>query len=214
MIQISGPGASRSGAANDYEVLSLASLKVLLSIASGTGDDVLLQSILDAAHQAAFRATGGRIFKLNATAYVHLYDGRGNTTLRVRQLPIVTLTGLEEGYLADSAGTFVSLRTFGTTEYYVDKDNGIIRAINGAYFNEGQNNLRVTMTCGYSTAPGDLVRAIADLCGLMRKRIVEKSWDVTSMSKNDELKTFISAEMPKSVENVFRRYQRTEAIIG
>ena len=215
MIQLSGPGATRSAAANDYEVLDLATLKTLLVSASGGANDTVLQKLLDGVHQAAFKYTG-RIFKLNATAYVQLYHGPGGTTLRLHQWPVATFTSLEAGYLTDSTGAFSILRTYASAEFYADKDRGIVMAMNGANFPSGWHNLRVTYTAGFAAAqmPADIQRAIADWVGVCLKRSIKQSWDVASEAVHEEVQTFILDEMPKSTKAVMDRYCRMEALIG
>lgn len=215
MIQLSGPGATRSGAANDYEVLDLATLKSLLTSATGSAQDTVLQKLLDGVHQATWKYTG-RIFKLNATPYVQVYHGPAGTTLRVHQWPIGVLSSLEAGYLTDATGSFSILRTYASTEYYADKDRGIIHAMNGANFAAGWHSVRVTYTAGYSSAqmPADIQRALADWVGVCLKRTTTKTWDVASEAIREEAKTFIVEEMPKATKAVLDRYCRMEALIG
>lgn len=215
MIQISGPGATRVGAGNDYEILTLAGIKSLLKLV-GTENDTVLQALLDGVHQAAHQFTGGRIFKLNTAPYVHLYDGPGDTSLALAQYPVDSVTSVEEGRAIDSSGTFSVMKVFGTTEYMVDKQSGVLHGIQGAYFPRARHSFKIVFTAGYTSGqlPADIQRAFASWIGTELKRVDKKSWDVASETINQESKAFQLGEMPPATEAVLRRFRRMEALIG
>jgi hypothetical protein len=223
VIQVSGPGATRNGASNDYELCSLAQLKVLLKLPAATDatQDAFLQAALDSVHQSVYSYTGGRIFRYSATPYVQLYRGRNERSLSLNNRPIVVLTSIEEGYLTDSSGAFTVARAFTSADFYVDKDNGIVHGINLGWFFPGMlssidgYNYRVTYTAGFQTVPMDLQQAVADWVGVLTKHVEKKTWDVQSESfVSGEAKTYVLSEMPESSETILQRYRRSEAFIA
>ena len=214
MIQISGPGATRNGASNDYEVLTIAKCKELLFAATGTADDVPLQSLIDAVHQSAYLFTGGRIFK-RGSAYTQIYSGTGERSLTLKQWPVGTVTSVDRGYILDSTGAFSSVQSYGSADYIVDADRGILRSIGWMSFDKGDHNFKVVFTAGYASGqvPSDILRALADWVGVSLKRADKKSWDVSSESDNNKSRTYTIAEMPRSTEAVLSRYRRVESFI-
>lgn len=223
MIQVSGPGATTNGASNDYELCTLAQLKVLLKLPSATDStqDAFLQTCLDSVHQGVYRFTGQRIMKYSATPYVELYRGRNASSLSLVQRPVVALTALEEGYLTSSSGAFTVSRAFTSADYYVDKPNGTVHAIGVGWFIPGAMggidgySYRVTYTAGYQTIPMDLQHAVADWVGVIMKHTEKRTWDVQSESfVSGEAKTYVLSEMPESSETILSRYRRQEAFIG
>lgn len=212
MLTISGPGATRAGAANDYEIMPLGTsttgLKGYLRI-TDSAQDAQLQFLLDVVHQAVFDYVEGRILRLSATPWVQIFDGPGDVDLYLPQFPLSTLTALEEGYIVDSAGTFAVLQAFDTTSYILDKAAGAVRALNGQAFSRGRLNHRVTYTAGYSTAqmPPNLQKAVGDWVGVILKRVKDKSWDIVSISFGDESKSVALSEMPESSRRILDKYK-------
>jgi len=215
MIQLSGPGATRTGAGNDYEVLDLATCKTLIRD-PGTENDTLLQRLLDAVHQGALELTGGRIFRVSATPYVHVVSSRGGARLRFPQWPVSTFTSVSEGNLIDAAGTWGETDTFTSADYYVDKAQGFLYAINNRQWSSGTLNHLLTYTAGYATGqvPGRLLEGLAEWVGALLKRSDKKLWDVVSETFNAESKTYVLSGLPKSTEDVLRGYRREVAFIG
>ena len=133
---------------------STARCKRVLGIpASVTVHDALLDELVDVGEQMVISYCG--MAGLTATTVTETYDieAPGTSELRLRNFPVVGV-----------ASVVASGSTLETTQWYVDSRPGIIRLSPlGYYFPQGRQQVAVTYTHGYTTAPADLQHA-ATLC--------------------------------------------------
>lgn len=143
--------------------VTLAQVKTFLSITS-TSDDAQLQAFLDSA-EAMWANRIGPI--ATTTSYDERYDG-GNATIVLRHVPVLTVTAVVESYGSNWSKTLTQAQpdsgTGSAYDYSVDLVTGLLirRAVGVAVpFIQGIQNVHVTYTAGFASAPGDIVEAIS-----------------------------------------------------
>jgi len=115
MIRVSGPNTLGVGSGGDLELITLAELKTQLNTSNlGSGDDTVLQQLLNNAHQFVFSYLGNRFIKSTGTSHVYYLDGTPSEQLLLPQFPVITLTSVIEGYVSEAPNTFTTTRTVPT----------------------------------------------------------------------------------------------------
>lgn len=133
-------------------------VKALFNI-SYSGDDTLLTTIIAQAQKEAETFCG---YAFDVATYTEYFDGTGNDSVRIGNLPIASITTLHDDILrAYGADTLVD-----SDDYVFYKDQGIIK-LDGFNFDIGLKNIKVVYIAGYGTgggtAPTDLKLAIQKL---------------------------------------------------
>jgi len=145
---IGGGGAALPA---DNALVTLAEIKDWLKL-SGTGDnDFLVRAINDWSDTIEKRL--GRVIK-SAEHTDERHDG-GKSAVLLKNMPVTAVSSLS----VDGAA-------LGSTDYTYDTDSGIVKLVSGNSFGGGPGSILVTYTGGYSTVPGDLVRAVKQLTAL------------------------------------------------
>lgn len=175
---------------------TLAAVKTAGNI-TGSGDDGLLQSIIDAA-SSYIAVWCSREF--GAVTETIVVDGNGRQKLFCPKTPIISMSSLVvNGSVIPPRGGY-SPNAFG----YAHTDNMILLV--GPYsFAEGWQNVEITLTYGYASVPSDLERACIELV-LSRYRARQRI-DLMSQSMGGESVTFNPDEFSRWARSVLGQYK-------
>jgi hypothetical protein len=188
-------------------LLTLAEVKQFIE-GSTTGTstyDAQYNSLIDAVSQFANTYTG-RQLKYNT--FTSDYDGNGTTEIYVKVWPFNTT----------SVDVFInSVRSFstGTTTYKVPSTDILLYTdvgkiiLDGYYFEEGRQNVRIIYTGGYSTStiPYELRRACLELCQFYWNREMKKDRiGIRNESAEGGSRTY-ETDMPWSVKKILDNYR-------
>jgi len=130
-----------------------------LLLATINADQTTLLTAIASAVRSEIERETGRTFE--SAAYTEAYDGNGRAVLYLRHDPILTVTSitLDGSALTVGAGTSP---VYPPVQCVWDGDVkriGCIRLTDGSAFSYGIQNVIVTYTAGWGTAPDSLVRA-------------------------------------------------------
>lgn len=151
---------------------TLAALKVYLGIASDvTTEDDRLNALLSATEQSIEKWLGR---KMLSTARTEYFSGSGRSLLILGQRPVTAVSTVrvdQNGYGGHGSDAFAADTEwelgvdFFPRSLAADESNpGMLEAIGGVW-PEGQQNIKVTYTAGYSTIPDDFQNALHVICG-------------------------------------------------
>lgn len=142
------------------DLTTLAKVKNYLGITTSDHDTLL--EYLITRMSTFIRTYCGRDF--DQTTYTDdKYDGeyKNDGFLRLRHFPIISVTSLYD----DTSREFTADTEIESGDYIIRNDEGIIQLLDGVFFNEDYQNIKITYVAGYSTIPEDLEQACIDLVG-------------------------------------------------
>lgn len=151
---------------------SLTAVKRYLGISlSDTTNDDLLNQLIASASEAVETYCGRRFAK---TVYTEYDDGRGDSRLVLDHRPIVSVTSVHD----DLRRTFDAGSLVSPDDYIVRELAGIIELLrsaagfysSGAFFSDGQRNVKIVYEAGYATIPEDVAQACTILTAALYHR--------------------------------------------
>lgn len=163
-----------------------------------TTHDTMLQNLITQ-NSKQISEECGRTFA--AADYTEYYDGDGSDILMVNQYPINSITSIHD----DVDRNFNSDTLIDSSYYHSvhdDAKGGIIRG-DGVVFSKGKRNIKVVYNGGFSTLPGDLVKACEQM--VMADYIEHTASVNTAVS--DEI-IYKPEKLRKEAAKVIRRYKR------
>lgn len=179
------------------DLTSLAAVKVKLRIAAGTvADDGLIATLITQASQF-IQALINR--NLASQAYTETRDGTSTSVLMFANYPVtavasVSVNDLPVASIANTTG--VGYR-FDSTRLFLN---------NGNTFSRGIGNVTFAYTAGYVTIPSEIDGACADLVAF-KYRELERIGH-SSKSIQNEVVSFIVADMPAAVKTILNNYKK------
>lgn len=183
--------------------------KVALRAIGGTGDDTALDNAIARADQmmaawCGFPMTTTGIRTLESASYVLEVDGDGTRDL---YLPIRPVTAVASVY-DDTQWTWSSDDLVASSDYALDTYKGRIRLTETAshgVFAEGDGNVKVTCTAGFSTVP----EAIKQACILMVRHIwrLQADQGVENRSEGGGSATYRSEDIPDGVKRLLSPFR-------
>jgi hypothetical protein len=200
----SGTGTQASGGAIN-DLCQLADVKGWLNLAV-TSDDVLLNRLITRVSEFIRSYTQLNFDVENYTEY-RSGVGWGQAMLVTRNQPIVSVASLTvdsvsipalPNNIPDPTGQGYS---YGTTHI----------SLYGYSFTRGRDNIIVVYSAGYASVPFDLAQAAIELtCFKYREK---DRIGHASKSMSGEVVSFITKEMPNSVESALNKYRRVIPIV-
>ena len=186
---------------------TLANIKTYLQI-TGTGEDTILETLIDLVSSAMNLYTGRHLL---AKAHTEYYSGDGSDELILRNYPVTAVSSL---YNADDNRAFDSTTQITVADdVIIVKDKGILKLWNHeSAFLKGKANVKVTYTSGYgvvtnpATVPHDLRFALKRWVAQVYMRYQRKRFDIQSESVGDHTVTFVNEEMPVEVKAILDKY--------
>jgi len=165
-------------------LVTLADYKTALGVSGSTEDTKLSQ--YSGEIDARIKAFLG--YDIEETEYTNeIYDGDGTSFLLPKHVPVTTFTKLEvyEGLNSDDSEDWEEW-TVAADEYarLVLKDGGFIIFLDGNCFPDGDQNVRITYTAGYTsnTLPQDIYGVCKELMILKYKGIDKGNLGQPSLS--------------------------------
>jgi uncharacterized phiE125 gp8 family phage protein len=137
-------------AIKDATVVTLAEMRTFLNLpTTETGQDSLLEALLDGVNKAVEKYIGVALIN---TSYTEYYDGDGGNILFLRHYPVISVTSLVDG-----------TTTISSDDYHLYSGEGYI-ILDGDYFEDDYQNIAITYTAGHGAArtniPDDIKTAI------------------------------------------------------
>lgn len=142
---------------------SLAAVKTYLNLTSSNHDPFLNAAIVTATR--FLERYCRRIFKV--TDYDEYYDGDGTNRLVLNQMPVQSITLIEDAY-GGSGTSYDDTDEHGRWECYWDE--GILELISDVFPSRPPKTNRVTYSAGYQTIPEDVAQVAKELVALEFKR--------------------------------------------
>ena len=143
-------------------LISLADVKEFLHI-SAAGDDALLTNLISQIEKDVQNYCQ-RIFEVPENDYVDYYNGKGTSTVLLRNWPVISLASVYD----DPERIYGSDTLIDPDDYVLydgtDNDGEPAKIVlDGLTFSLGLQNIKVTYKAGYSTIPADLQLAVIKL---------------------------------------------------
>lgn len=181
---------------------TLATARQHLQIPSAkTENDSKIERFINAASMWIGTYCDRRFVSQSYTEYFH---GRRQNFIMPRQWPVTSITSLKVDNSRDW-GNPNSL--IASTEYEIADDGTTI--VYDSHFPNGQKNIQLISTCGYTTIPYDLEQACLQLIEWWYRHNERQDIGRTSMGKGDE-NVGVLAEVPKHILQVLDGYKRIE----
>ncbi len=185
-------------------LIDLADLKEFLKI-SGTGEDSLLNALINECSQAVVDFLGRPI--ISAT-YTEFYDGPSGGELMLDKYPIISVTTLND----DTDRAFGSADDIDiSADVLIDKEGGTLRLWNNeSAFTQGQANVKVVYSAGYALAdvPASIQLAVKRWCAAHYMKHIDRRHDIASETVGDSTTTFIVEKMPQDVAALLRPFKK------
>lgn len=136
---------------------------------------------------------------------LEVQHGRRSNILLPREFPILTVTEIS----IDSDGLFTDpTKIVPVTDYQI-ADNKTSLVFLHRHAPNGYNNVRISYTAGYVTAPSDLTLACIWMLEWFELNRNRKDMGRSGAGKGDENYTVLTS-MPKMIEEILDDYKRTE----
>jgi len=129
------------------DLTSLSKVKTYLGI-TGSDDDELLESLIDAASSAIKKFCRSSIV---ASDYTEYHDGAGGRCLILRQRPINSIASIYD----DLDRRYPEESLIDADDYTFKSESALV-IYTGGKFQEGIKNVKITYNAGYGAAPEDV----------------------------------------------------------
>ena len=129
------------------DLTTLSKVKTYLGI-TGTDDDQLLESLIDASSSAIKKFCQSDIVAADYTEY---HDGRGGRCLILRGRPINSIASIYD----DLDRQYPPETLIDADDYTFKSESGLV-IYTGGKFQDGIKNVKITYNAGYNTTPEDI----------------------------------------------------------
>jgi hypothetical protein len=188
---------------NPTEQLSTVAL-VKAEFASGLDTSVAdsdIQEYIDDLSQDWLQRCG--VYSLSTLyTFTDVYDGSGTRRLKVRQVPLNSVTTLMFGV------TVIPQSTTPTQNGWGIESNGNFIFLRGYWFPKGIQNVTVTGNAGNDGIPGDVQRAFTRHCAIEFKRKDSINVKSLSLSSGGTTTYLTNDELPPDIQRVIRNHSR------
>ncbi len=186
-------------------LVSLAEAKTFLKI-SASSEDSVIEDFINRASIWANDYTGRR---LKSRSNSDVYDGDGSDILLLRDYPLVSITDLR---IDDGSYSGAPPQTT-SDDYTLNLPSGLIKLKNGVLFVKGFQNVDITYTAGYTTAPETVKEAVLLYVGhLYRRQYADQKFGVQSETVGDRTTTYGSDDIIPKAKSLLNPY-RSERVL-
>ncbi len=186
-------------------LVSLAEAKTFLKI-SASSEDSVIEDFINRASIWANDYTGRR---LKSRSNSDTYDGDGSDLLLLRDYPLVSITDLR---IDDGSYSGAPPQTT-SDDYTLNLPSGLIKLKNGVLFVKGFQNVDITYTAGYTTAPETVKEAVLLYVGhLYRRQYADQKFGVQSETVGDRTTTYGSDDIIPKAKSLLNPY-RSERVL-
>lgn len=182
-------------------LVSLAEAKTFLKI-SASSEDSVIEDFINRASIWANDYTGRR---LKSRSNSDVYDGDGSDILLLRDYPVNAVTLFQ---IVDEPVPLIIYEDFS-----LNAENGIIKTKNGRMITKGFQNVDITYTAGYTTAPETVKEAVLLYVGhLYRRQYADQKFGVQSETVGDRTTTYGSDDIIPKAKALLNPY-RSERVL-
>lgn len=186
-------------------LVSLAEAKTFLKI-SASSEDSVIEDFINRASIWANDYTGRR---LKSRSNSDVYDGDGSDLLLLRDYPLVSITDLR---IDDGSYSGAPPQTT-SDDYTLNLPSGLIKLKNGVLFVKGFQNVAITYTAGYTTAPETVKEAVLLYVGhLYRRQYADQKFGVQSETVGDRTTTYGTDDIIPKAKALLNPY-RSERVL-
>lgn len=186
-------------------LVSLAEAKTFLKI-SASSEDSVIEDFINRASIWANDYTGRR---LKSRSNSDVYDGDGSDLLLLRDYPLVSIGDLR---IDDGSHEGAPPQTT-SDDYTLNLPSGLIKLKNGVLFVKGFQNVDITYTAGYTTAPETVKEAVLLYVGhLYRRQYADQKFGVQSETVGDRTTTYGSDDIIPKAKSLLNPY-RSERVL-
>ncbi|MFH0911720.1 MAG: head-tail connector protein [Planctomycetota bacterium] len=183
------------------DLTTLAKVKAYLGV-SGSGDDTLLEALIDSVSEAIEHYCGREFAAKERTEF---HDGGGAASLVLRCRPVQSIASLRD----DPARLFPEGSEIAPAGYVFYPEAGIV-VLDGASFSDGRRNVRVTYTAGFSAVPPAVEQAANILAAHFYNRGRQGGDGLASESLGAYTVSYNEAEWPASAQGLLFEYREVE----
>lgn len=192
---------------SDLALVTLATVQTELAIEDG-GDDARINKLIPAVSRDVEDYCKREL--KTATGLVEVLDGSGLDSIAVRRPPINTLTSVHMTTAVPRV--FDADHLIDADKYEFDADAGIVWLIDGRWFLEGRNSVRVEYDGGLwsttSEVPEDVQRAVVEIIQVKLSKGKEKQYHLTSEGREGgSLGGIRFDDIPDHAREVLDRYR-------
>lgn len=178
---------------------TLTKVKNYLGI-SGTDEDTLLNELISGA-SGAIENFCNRI--LGEATYTEHHDGRGKSSVVLKQFPVVSVTSVHDDIDRDfEVGDLVD-----ADNYIVDMVAGMVMLKSNATFADGILNVKVVYRAGYSTIPESVDLACQIWVAAFYNRLKDGADGFASENIGGIAQAFLNISMPENVKALILPYR-------
>ncbi len=192
-----------TGVDTDLSLIAGADAIAYLGSTGSTGDWARIYDVVNAV-ASRMNAEAGR--KLKASTYTEYYDGDGGNELILRHFP---LTSTEITICVDETRAFTSTDyQVSGTDIMLDTEAGIVR-LDGDSFSDGERNVKVSYSAGYSSSGPEwaLIGAAKEYLQLLWQRATKRDTiGLRTESFEGGSRTYEN-DLPWSVKQVLMMYR-------
>ena len=187
-------------------LVSLAEAKTFLKI-SASSEDSVIEDFINRASIWANDYTGRR---LKSRSNSDTYDGDGSDLLLLRDYP---LSGLLTDLRIDDGTYEGAPPSTNSSDYTLNSQSGLIKLKNGVLFVKGFQNVAITYTAGYTTAPETVKEAVLLYVGhLYRRQYADQKFGVQSETVGDRTTTYGTDDIIPKAKALLNPY-RSERVL-
>lgn len=187
---------------SEYLLVELLDCKSYLGV-DDPDDNEKIGYLMQSVSQMFKAETNRSLLQEELTEY---YDGRDTDTIMLRSTPLSSTHETISVYL-DNDRDFTESSKLASTSLFVDQEIGAVH-YDGGIFDRGRRNVKVIYTAGWTRAnmPHDIRVAALEALGVLWKRMSEKRFDTSTVSRGDVSYSYLEA-MPHTVVNTLARYR-------
>lgn len=172
------------------DLVTLANAKAYLGVVH-SDEDTLLALLISAVTAQVEAWTGAKF--TNATFTEYLTGGTGSLVLP--HVPITSITSIADHWNSDAVTP--------ATDYQLDAESGLVRAVGEAMWSEGVRRWKVIYVGGYSGAPSDVqLAALMLIAGRYNRR------DSLQSERLGDYNYSAEAGLPTEVRELLSPYRR------
>lgn len=208
---LAGPAAT-TGVGGTLELVTLAEFQAYIVVTAEATLDAQQQILLNAAHQTAYTAMGGRFILRPATEFDYVLSAPDDgSTVFFPQYPIGTISVIQRGYMS-ALGVWTSQGDVAVGDYYQDSATGRIYG----NFPTSMHNMRVKCPAGYVSAnvPADIKEAVMMHTAVKFQRVSRSRWDVKSEQTASQGASYYESDIPPAAAAIYQTYRLAAASIA
>ena len=129
--------------------------------------------------------------------------------LVIARPPIIAITDIQ----IDNTRLWVNPPLDPATYSIYDKDAGIVQLLNGIYFQQGTQNIRIRYRGGFAAIPADIEQAAIEMVWSIRTKGEQNLIGVRSRSMGDGSIQYVNLDVPMNLAPILDKYSLRSRIL-